>query len=336
MYNNNSYGFNEFNANSQEKETQKRKIKKLSNLIGAAFIVLWLLPSVINGLVTDIAKILKYEHIFNQIFSDPAFLMVYQTVFSALVFTLPFLILPKGLGKSVSDLLGLRRPKKDLFVPLILVGVGVSAFANVITNNIGLFFESFGIRFTMPDIEYPEGIFGFLLSFIAIAVTPALTEEFATRGMVMGSAKEHGQSFALITSAIFFSLMHGNLVQIPFAFIMGIVIGFAVIKTGSLLSGIVIHFINNAVSVSMNYLLDLVPSVILQNIISALYFGICTLILLFGIHLAQKRNDNVWSLEKSEDALSLGEKLKLFFFSPTIIVSVALTVIDCIGMISFR
>lgn len=336
MYNNNPCDFALNTLNSAQKEEEKRRLKKTSNLIGAAYIILWLLPSVIKGLITDIAKIFGSVNILNQFFSDPAFLMVYQTVISALIFTLPFLILPKGLGKSVSELLGLRRPKQDLFVPLIMVGVGVSAFANVISNNIGLFFENFGIRFTMSDIQYPEGIFGFLLSFITVAVTPALTEEFATRGMVMGSAREYGQSFALITSATFFSLMHGNLVQIPFAFIMGIVIGFAVIKTGSLLSGIIIHFINNAVSVFMSYLLDLVPSVILQNIIACLYFGICTLVLLFGIHLAQKRNDNVWSLEKSEDALKLSEKLKLFFFSPTIIISFALTVIDCIGTISFR
>lgn len=330
---NNPYGFNEFSVNIEYKEAQKRGIKKTSNLIGAAFIILWLLPSVISGIISDTAKIFGQEFALGQLFSDPAFIMVYQTVFSALIFTLPFLILPKGLGKSVSELLGMRKPGKDLFVPLIMVGVGVSAFANVITNNIGLFFENFGIHFTLPDLEYPKGIFGFLLSFIAIAITPALTEEFATRGMVMGSAKEYGQTFALITSATFFSLMHGNLVQIPFAFIMGIVIGFAVIKTGSILSGIIIHFINNAISVCMKYLLDMVQSIILQNIISGLYFGICTLVLLFGIYLAQKRNDNVWNLEKSEDTLKLGEKLKLFFLSPTIIVSIALTVIDCIGMI---
>lgn len=332
-YNPNNFAFN--TANSAQKEAEKRKLKKTSNLIGAVYIILWLLPSVINGLINDIAKLFNLERIFSQIFSDPAFLMVYQIIFSMLVFTLPFLILPKGLGKSVGEMLGLNRPDKNLFLPLILVGVGVSAFANIIIGNIGIFFESFGIRFNTPEIQYPEGIFGFLLSFIAIAITPALTEEFATRGMVMGSSKEFGESFALIASATFFALMHGNLVQIPFAFIMGIIIGFAVIKTGSLLTGIIIHFINNAVSVSMNYILEGIESIILQNIVSILYFGICIVLLFFGILLAQKRKENVWSLEKCECTLSNGEKFKLFFFSPTIIISIALTVIDCIGMISF-
>lgn len=335
MDNYNPYGSDTNAVNFAQKTAEKRKVKKTSNLIGAVYIILWLLPSVINGLITDIAKLFSLELIVNQLFSDSAFLMIYQILFSILVFTLPFLILPKGLGKSVGETLGLKRPDKALFVPLILAGVGVSAFANLITSNIGAFFEGFGIRFTLPEMQYPEGIFGFLLSFIAIAMTPALTEEFATRGMVMGSAKDFGQGFALISSATFFSLMHGNLVQIPFAFIMGIVIGFAVIKTGSLLTGIIIHFINNAVSVSMNYILEGVESIILQNMVSILYFGVCVILFFFGIFLAQKRKDDVWSLEKCEDTLSLGEKLKLFFFSPTIIISIALTAIDCVRMISF-
>lgn len=335
MYNSTNNGFDSFAANPQIVLEEKTKIRKISNLIGAVYIILWLTPSVLSGIISTLAKIFHFEKIAGQLFSDPAFIMVYQTVFSVLVFTLPFLMLPKGSGKTVSELLGFHRPDKDLFVPFVLVGTGVSAFANVITNNIAGFLEAFGITVSSPEITYPEGIFGFLLSFIAIAVTPALVEEFATRGMVMGSVKPFGQSFALIASAAFFALMHGNLVQIPFAFMMGIVIGFAVIKTGSVLTGMVIHFINNAITVSMNYLLEEIESVILQSIISAVYFGICALLLFLGIYLAQNRCEKVWNLEKNEDALKLGEKLKLFFFSPTIIVSIALTIIECIGTVLF-
>ena len=321
-------------ASYEEIQREKKDIRKTSNLIGAAFIILWLLPNIINGIITDTAKLFGATLVIGNLFSDPAFIMVLQTVYSVLMFTLPFIILPLGVGKRISELAIIKRPKKRLLIPFLFIGMGTSAFANVLTNNVSGFFEAFGIHFKSPDIVYPEGIFGFALSFLAIAVTPALVEEFATRGMVMGAAREHGEVFGLVTSAIFFSLMHGNLVQIPFAFVMGLVIGFAVIKTGSLITGIVIHFANNAIAVSMTYILELTESVILESVISMVYLALCTLLFLVGISLAQKREKKVWSMTKSESFLLFGEKLRLFIFSPTVIVAIGLTVIDCISMIT--
>ena len=48
--------------------------------------------------------------------------------------------------------------------------------------------------------------------------------------------------------------MHGNLSQIPFAFIIGLVIGFTAVKTNSLIPGILIHFSNNLFSITMSYI----------------------------------------------------------------------------------
>ena len=65
----------------------------------------------------------------------------------------------------------------------------------------------------------------------------------------MQSLRKYGDGFAIIMSSFVFALMHGNMIQIPFAFIAGIGIGYAVIKTGTMWTGIIIHFINNAIAV---------------------------------------------------------------------------------------
>ncbi|MBQ1187333.1 MAG: CPBP family intramembrane metalloprotease [Clostridia bacterium] len=324
-----------FNPVELKKLEEKRKIKKVSNLVGAVFIILWLVPQIISTMIVNVAALFGAQRLLAPIFSDPAFLMVYQTVISILMFTLPFIILPLGSGKSVSQVANIKKPKKSMFLPFVLMGSGVSAFANLMTNSVGIYFETFGIHFESPQIEYPEGLFGFALSFIAVAVTPAFVEEFATRGMVMGTTREFGQAFALACSSVFFSLMHGNLVQIPFALIMGAVIGFAVIKTGSLITGMAIHFINNGFAVILSYLTEAISSVILQNIISLAYVGLCAVLLCIGLLLALKADKSVFSLEKSDSVLTFGEKMKLLFTAPTIIVSLGLTVIDCLEMISF-
>ncbi len=324
-------GFENLAYQDRQRLYEKQKIRSAANIIGVAYIIMWLLPSFISRIISDKARIFDIKSIVTELYGDPAFIMVLQTVLSVLMFTLPFIIIPIGTGEKTGELMSFSKPAKGLLLPMVLIGVGASAFANIATNNISAFFSGFGIEFLSPDIQYPTGVLGFLLSFLAVAVTPALTEEFAMRGIVMGSLKKYGESFAVLMSAVVFALMHGNLVQIPFAFIMGVIIGYAVIKTGSLWTGVIIHFINNAVSVTLNYLTDGIASAVLQNAISVIYFAICFLCFFVGILAMRKRND--WKLDQPETLLSLGDKIKYFASSPCIIISAGLTVIDCIGYI---
>ena len=323
-----------FSSLEQQKKEEIKKIKKSSNLIGTAFIVLWLMPDILNSLLSDILKIIGPTPEVVALFGDPAFMMVIQTIYSLLMFTLPFLILPIGHGKKISEFAFIRKPRWKLFAPFVFIGVGISAFANLATSKLGAIFQGFGIEFHSPNINFPEGVFGFILSMLAIAVTPALAEEFATRGMTMSAAKQYGEGFGVMVSATMFALMHGNLVQIPFAFIMGIVIGFAVIKTGSVVTGMAIHFLNNAISVSMSYLSAGIESVVVSAVISLAYFVACALLLFAGIYLAQKSEEGVWRLYSGESTLTAGKKFKYFLLSPAVIVAIGLNVIDCIGMIS--
>ncbi len=334
MTDNNGNFFDTVSSLELQRREEIRKIKKSSNLIGAAFIVLWLMPDILNSLLSDILRIIGPTPEVIALFSDPAFMMVLQTVYSILMFTLPFLVLPIGHGRKISEFAFIRKPKRKLFVPFVFIGVGISAFANLATNKLGAIFQGFGIQFHAPDISFPEGVFGFALSMLAIAVTPALVEEFATRGMTMGAARQYGEGFGLVVSATLFALMHGNLVQIPFALIMGLVIGFAVIKTGSLITGMVIHFLNNAISVTMSYFSSEIESVMLSAVISLVYFVVCALLLFVGIYLAQKKEEGVWRLYSGDSTLTTGKKFRCFFLSPAVIVAVGLNIIDCIGMIS--
>lgn len=317
-----------------QKEEEKKKIKKVSALIGAAFIAMYFVPEILNSLLSDIIRIVGPTKEVITFINDPAVSLLLQIIFSFLTCTLPFLILPIGLGKKTAQLVNLNKPNWGLFIAFTFVGVGISAFANIASNELGAIFEAFGVHFSSPRFNYPTGVFGMLLSYLAIAVTPALVEEFAMRGMVMGTARPHGELFGLIVSATLFSLMHGNLVQIPFAFVMGIIIGYAVIKSGSIITGMTIHFLNNAISVTMAYTMSKIESFTVQGICSIAYVGICAVLLIAGLFLAQKIDRGVWYLNKGESLLTDREKFKIFFLSPTVIVSVILTVVECMGTIT--
>ena len=120
-----------------------------------------------------------------------------------------------------------------------------------------IFQNLFGIEFTMAEDGIKLTTASVILPYIVkTAVLPALIEEFAMRGVVMQSLRKYGDWFAIIMSSLVFALLHGNMVQIPFAFIAGIAIGYAVTVTGSMWTGILIHFLNNLASIIMQIGID--------------------------------------------------------------------------------
>jgi sodium transport system permease protein len=90
------------------------------------------------------------------------------------------------------------------------------------------------------------------LSLAAIAIGPALTEEIAFRGALLGSFRKHvGDAGAVVASAMLFGLIHvvpGGY-RIPFTFVLGLALGLMRLRTGSILPGAVAHAVLNATTV---------------------------------------------------------------------------------------
>ena len=85
------------------------------------------------------------------------------------------------------------------------------------------------------------------------ALLPALAEETFFRGvMLKGSSRKvvHG---ILITS-VCFALYHGNVTQLIYQFIYGVILSFLAIKAKSVLPCLVAHFINNFAILLLEYL----------------------------------------------------------------------------------
>ncbi|MDA9857021.1 ABC transporter permease subunit [Rubripirellula sp.] len=85
-----------------------------------------------------------------------------------------------------------------------------------------------------------------------MALVPALCEELAFRGFIFGGlVRERGRLRAVLITALMFGISHGVLQQSIAATIMGLLLGWIALRTESVLPGILIHFTNNALSVSM-------------------------------------------------------------------------------------
>ncbi|MGC6444087.1 MAG: ABC transporter permease subunit/CPBP intramembrane protease [Rubripirellula sp.] len=93
------------------------------------------------------------------------------------------------------------------------------------------------------------------LVIVLIAVTPAICEELAFRGLVFSGLERNGQHWgAIIITALLFGASHGVLQQSICATVMGLVLGWVAFRTGSVLPGMLFHFANNAMSASLERL----------------------------------------------------------------------------------
>lgn len=104
------------------------------------------------------------------------------------------------------------------------------------------------------ELPMPLNSVGMLiLAIFAVALIPAICEEFLYRGLVLNGLRKYGVWVSVLTSALLFSLMHMNLQQLPYTFILGIIFGLVVYYTRNIWLSIIMHFLNNATAILIMY-----------------------------------------------------------------------------------
>lgn len=80
--------------------------------------------------------------------------------------------------------------------------------------------------------------------FLYAGILAPITEEILFRGLIQRSVLPFGKKFAILVSSITFGLFHGNLIQTPYAFAVGLVLGYVAAEY-NIFWAMVLHMINN-------------------------------------------------------------------------------------------
>ena len=91
----------------------------------------------------------------------------------------------------------------------------------------------------------------------SMAIMPAFCEELAFRGVVYGGYRKNCRpAGAILMSAFLFGLMHGNINQFVYTFLIGIALALLAEATGSIWPTILVHFLINLRAVVSMFILD--------------------------------------------------------------------------------
>lgn len=307
---------------------EKRSLRNISNMIGLAFIVSLLMQVIASIILLVVMTVVYsiivpeslYEYYFLTTFIDSIeFMLIFQFFISILTFTVPFLIVPCGTGTSTAEIVKLKKVSPLLFILLVFMVMGLSSVGNGAATGLDILWNSiFGRSMQTASFEMPQNIFMKIFYVITVSIAPALVEEFALRGIVLGSLRRYGNMFAVVTSAFIFGLMHGNIPQFVFAFILGIGLGMCVIISDSLWPAIAAHFLNNFMSIVLD---DIIGPGLTDNEYILMFIIYMAAVLVIGvvafIIIMKKYRKPIH--EKPDTVLSRGQRTGAFFVSPGMI-----------------
>lgn len=235
--------------NVQAKYDNKRFPKIWHAITGVAlmyvpvYTVLFLITMVLG---TDYSVLFKTE------FGSDMFSAVLSQFFAVLIIPVLFMLITKR------DMKATLRLNKNLNIlqVLLLAVFSVSVFFLLQIIN-GMFITGVSGFLGEPSqsgsITDAINITQLLFEIVIIGGLPAICEEIFFRGFVMRAFERKSPVTAVIMSALIFAIMHGNLQQLVYAFLCGIILGTVVMLTDSLLAGCMIHFTLNTLSVIISY-----------------------------------------------------------------------------------
>lgn len=148
------------------------------------------------------------------------------------------------------------------YLPFFIGGVvGVSCLTSLLCRRFGI----------DTSFDYEDKLWVCLLT---TAVIPAVTEEIFCRYLFLRYLLPHSRLGAVLASAVFFSLLHGNFYQIPYALFAGLFLGALAAASGSVLPGILFHLVNNIASALLYFFADTaLPTVLLWVLVASLALG---------------------------------------------------------------
>lgn len=148
---------------------------------------------------------------------------------------------------------------------------------------------------------------------LTTVVLAPIMEETLFRGLIQGSiSTKYGPTAGILISALIFGLIHGIPQQVVNAFFIGIILGYIYYRTNSLLTVIILHFLNNGIALLQLELFgeDIVStstrSMIGNENLYYVVYGISLALMIVGaiaiirnLHLQDKQSKKLKELENT-------------------------------------
>lgn len=207
---------------------------------------------------------------------DEALMAGTSFIFGAVGIGFLFIYFRKRINKMQMFASHKKMGLKDFF-PILCVLMGVQLLSDPIFMGMEYLFNLFGYTMESSVMNASAGATTLMMVLFSVIGAPVI-EETIYRGFALSVTKKYGKVFAIVISSVLFGVMHMNIPQAVFAFMMGIVLGYVAIEY-SVGWAMVFHLINNGFGEAFVFLTKNLS----ENVQAIIYYSILGVFALAGV-----------------------------------------------------
>lgn len=155
------------------------------------------------------------------------------------------------------------------------------------------------------------------LVMLTACVLAPVFEEFFFRRLLLDRLRPYGPRFAVVASALAFGMLHGNLSQLPYAFVLGLLLGWLALRSCRLWQVILLHTAINLIG--GNFLFTPLKE---QGV---LLLGLLILGSIIGGVALMHHYRSAFRLPAGTPGITEGQKWRLWFFNPGMLIFTLIT-----------
>lgn len=315
-------------------QADKKYIKRMSNVFSVPLILEQVIGTVVLLFAAVIAMLVHVSVIHDAgSFSLKTFISflnqsdnsdLINNIFYALSYFsymfIAFIIISAVLRQNPLKVIPIKVRHSKLIFPAIVIGLFFSVIGELFSGYFGWLLQLVHLRIELPQFSFPNNTPALIVYFIEISVLAPICEEAIFRGMIMQNLRRYGNFFAVLVSSLMFGILHGNLEQTPFAFIVGIALGITVIETGSIFVSMLLHCCINTISIVFSAISCYGGDGLSNRIYAAYVIFICALAAISVIVLKEKHAFKNVKKRYFSDSMPVPQAFTTFITTPGFIV----------------
>lgn len=327
------YGF----VTDYPEAAERNALRKVMNVIGVTMMILgvidllykYAVPNVLAAFGADI-YFDKYTKTF---YGDEWLILGIDVFFNVIKRLIPLLYVYKKMQMPIKVMIPTRITNRTLFkyaVPVMLFTAGCCTAASGVYERILHFV---GIEkdklFDMPDSKAVLVLF----LIVHIILIPIISE-MHTRGALLQLLRQFGDGFAIVVTALLTSLISYNISTFCYIFVVSLVIGYFTVRTGSVITAILMRITAAAVSYGVFMADEFVSDENSGLVVMILMLIILGVGLVSFVRLLLNYSNN-FSLNFKGRYLSFSDKCGIIVSSIPVVIGLTIIIIHTIINISF-